>query len=262
MTGLEYGDPQVARDGEILRSIVGSEVTGTATGTGDRDEMAVHIPPPHHLIGIRDHREDYIARTQPEGARSGPGDVDLTSYSLRKYLRLAIKGNPTALLPMFAPDDMLLHVTNLGAELRDLRDAFLSQEAVERFLGYMHSQQERMMGRGRQNRVPNRPELIEQHGWDVKYGAHALRLAHQGLEVAAHGTLTLPMTANARACVVACRNGERTRESVDAEITRIEATIRRILETGLTPLPEHPDYDRIETWAVNAHRRHWGWEKA
>lgn len=49
-----------------------------------------------------------------------------------------------------------------------MRRKFLSQLAVERFLGYMRAQRERMLGLSKRN-VPNRPELIEKYGWDVKY---------------------------------------------------------------------------------------------
>ena len=48
-----------------------------------------------------------------------------------------------------------------------------------------------MLGQSKRN-VPNRPELIEKYGWDVKYGSHALRLAYQGFEIASTGTLSLP----------------------------------------------------------------------
>ena len=43
----------------------------------------------------------------------------------------------------------------------------------------MNNQRERLGGTRGQVRV-NRPELIAAHGWDVKYGMHALHLAHQG----------------------------------------------------------------------------------
>ncbi|HUY44275.1 MAG TPA: nucleotidyltransferase domain-containing protein [Streptosporangiaceae bacterium] len=55
-----------------------------------------------HVLGVAWPFDHYVFRTQPEGARSGPGDTDLVMYSLRKYLRLAVKGNPTALLPLYA----------------------------------------------------------------------------------------------------------------------------------------------------------------
>lgn len=189
---VEYGDREAAFAGEILRSVVGSGVHGIAiAGTDDHDEMGVYIDRPDHVLGPGEHREDYVWRTQPEGARSGPGDTDLILYSLRKYLRLTIKGNPTALLPLYAPEEQLVVVTELGREVRMMRSRFLSQQAVERFLGYMHSQHERMLGQSKRN-VPNRPELIEKFGWDVKYGSHALRLAYQAFEIASAGTLTAP----------------------------------------------------------------------
>ena len=256
---VEYGDRQVAMAGEILRSVVGSGVHGIAiAGTDDHDEMGIYIEPPGYVLGVTHHREDYIWRTQPEGARSGPGDTDLVMYSLGKYLRLAIQGNPTVLLPLFAPADSLIVVTPLGEELRSLRTAFLSRQAVERFLGYMRSQHERMLGQSKRN-VPNRPELIEKYGWDVKYGSHALRLAYQGYEIASSGTLTLPMPPAEREHVLAVKRGEVPRDEVSTEITQLENKVRTLLDAGQSPLPERADIQAITAWSVSAHRRHWGW---
>lgn len=254
---VEHGDPGVVFPNEILRTVVGSEVLGLALpGTGDRDEMGIYIPPADHVLGVLDHRDDYVSRTCPEGVRSGPGDTDLIIYSLRKYLRLAIKGNPTVLLPLFAPAESLIVTTPLGDQLRSMRNAFLSREAVERFLGYMHSQHLRMLGESSRN-VPNRPELIAKHGWDTKYGSHALRLAYQGFELASAGTLTLPMRDIARDHVLSVKNGESTREHVSAAIRVLEVTVRQLLERNQTPLPAKPDIQAITDWAVYAQQRHW-----
>src|SRR5215468_2536662 len=88
----EHGDGQVARAGEILRTVVGSGVHGIAiAGTDDHDEMGIFVEPPEHLLGLSRPVDHYVFRTQPEGARSGPGDTDLVMYSLRRYLRLALK---------------------------------------------------------------------------------------------------------------------------------------------------------------------------
>ncbi len=256
---VEYGDPAVALPNEILRPVVGSGVHGIAIpGTDDHDEMGVYVEPPSYVLGIGEHREDYVWRTQPEGARSGHGDTDLVLYSLRKYLRLAVKGNPTTMLPLFAPQESLVVVTPLGEELRSMRSAFLSQQAVERFLGYMHSQHERMLGQSGRN-VPNRPELIEKYGWDVKYGSHALRLAYQGLEIAKTGSLTLPLAAEQRDRVLAVKRGEVSRTEVSSQIAGLEADVRRLLDQGGTPLPETADTEAIDAWAIDAQRRHWGW---
>ena len=127
MTTLE-----IFEQGTILRATVGSTVHGLHHGgQDDRDEMAVFVEPPEYLLGLRLARkpgvrnpyrfEHWVERTQPEGARSGPGDLDLVAYSLRKYVRLALKGHPTVLLLLFVPDELTLVETELGRRLRELR---------------------------------------------------------------------------------------------------------------------------------------------
>jgi predicted nucleotidyltransferase len=260
MNHTEHGDRDVALRGEILRTVVGSGVHGIAiAGTDDHDEMGVYIEPAANLVGLGGSAQHFVFRTQPEGARSGPGDTDLVSYSLHKYLRLAIKGNPTALLPLYAPADAVISVTPLGEELRALAPKVLSRAAVHRFLGYLDAQRKRLLGHS-QGKVPSRPELVARFGYDVKYASHALRLAYQGLEVARDARLTLPMPDVERERVLAVKRGDvRRLDDVLDEIASVQAQVEDLLATGKTPLPEVPDGDAISDWAVSAHRRHWGW---
>lgn len=273
---VNYGDRKIAMKNEILRTVVGSGVHGIAIeGTDDHDEMGIYIEPAELVIGtsywsysdncIHDGGTDgqsgmphYVFRTKPEGERSGPGDTDLNMYSLRKFVALAAKGNPTALLPLFAPESSVLVYTGIGMNLRDLRESFLSQSAVHRFLAYMYAQHERMLGMGKQGRVPSRPELIEKYGWDVKYGSHALRLAYQGLEVASEGRLTLPLPSGARDRVLAVKQGYVSREMVSKQIEGIAREIENLLHCGETPLPEEPDWRKINFFVQQSHLQHWG----
>jgi predicted nucleotidyltransferase len=257
-TYTEHGDRQVALTGEVLRTVVGSGVHGIAIeGTDDHDEMGVYVEPAERVLGLGRRTDHYIHRTQPEGARSGPGDTDLVMYSLRKYLRLATKGNPTALLPLYAPAESVLTIRPLGEELRAMAGTFLSQQAVHRFLGYLSSQRRRLLGQERRG-VPNRPELVARHGYDVKYASHALRLAYQGLEIARDARLTLPMPTAERERVLAVKRGEvRDKGVVLAEIASVQSRVEDLLATGRTSLPEHADLDTISAWSVSAHRRHW-----
>lgn len=259
--GTEYGDRDVALGGEILRTVVGSGVHGIAiAGTDDHDEMGVFIEPPEYVAGLRKPYDHYVFRTQPEGHRSGPGDIDLVVYSLRKYLRLAAKGNPTALLPLYAPEADVLVLTPLGSQLRELAPVVLSQQAVRRFLGYLESQRRRLTGDGPRRRVPSRPELVARYGYDVKYASHALRLAYQGLEVARDAQLTLPMPAAERERVLAVKRGDvPVLADVLAEIAGVQTQIEELLASGGTPLPAEPDWAAISGWCVTAHRQHWGW---
>lgn len=257
-TETEYGDPAVATRGEILRSTVGSQLHGVAIeNQDDHDEMGVYIEPPEYVMGFLGERGDYIWRSQPEGARSGPGDTDLVMYSLKKFLGLAIKGNPTVLLPLFAPEQFIINCTTSGYAMRSLKHSFLSKQAVERFLGYMESQRQRMLGQSKRH-VPNRPELIEKYGFDTKYASHAVRLAEQGLEIAKHGTLTLPMPEDTREEVLSIKKGEVPQSWVLSRVEALDAEIRKTLESN-SPLPDRADIEKITAWAILAQRKHWGW---
>jgi hypothetical protein len=262
MTTLE-----IVERGTILRATVGSTVHGLHHGgQDDRDELAVFVEPPEYLIGLRLARrpgvrnpyrfEHWVERTQPEGVRSGPGDLDLVAYSLRKYVRLALKGHPTVLLLLFVPDELMLIETELGQQLRGLRPAIVSKRAGRGYLGYLRGQKERLLGTRGQRRV-NRPELVEAHGYDTKYAMHALRLGYQGLELLEAGLVTLPMPEPERSRVMAVRRGDRSFEDVLAEIDEVE----RGLEAALaqTTLPDRPDEDAIDAFLVDAYRRAWGW---
>lgn len=255
---VSYGDGESARRNEILRTVVGSGVHGIAIeGTDDHDEMGIFVEPPNYVIGIDAPFEQHVWRTQPEGVRSGPGDTDLTIYSLRKYLRLAVQGNPTVLVPLFAPEPDVLVVTALGRELRALAPAIISREAGERFYGYLTGQRERMTGGGKQGRVPNRPELIERYGFDVKYASHALRLALQGVELMQTGQLTLPMKPDERETVLALKRGEVPFTDALALVDAKAEELRNLLDAGDSPLPVRPDREAVNTWAIHAHRRQW-----
>ena len=244
----------IAEQGCIIRGLVGSTIHGLMLeGQDDRDEMAVAIEPPEAALGLVGF-EHWVYRTKPEGVRSGPGDLDLTTYSLRKYARLAAAGNPTILLLLFIPAEHLVTQTPLGERLQALAPAFASRRAVAKFLGYMNNQRERLGGTRGQVRV-NRPELIAAHGWDVKYGMHALHLAHQGLEYAHSGRLTLPMPEPARSRVFAVRHGEVPKQEVLEEIAQLEQLTKAAL--GKAPLPEKPDSAAITRFLVEAYRDAW-----
>ena len=257
---------EIVQRGTILRATVGSTVHGLHQGgQDDRDEMAVFVEPPDFLLGLARAKgirgglygfEHFVERTQPEGVRSGPGDLDLVAYSLRKYVRLALKGHPTILLMLFVPEESLLVQAALGAELRALRPSLLSQRAGRGYLGYLRGQKERLLGTRGQKRV-NRPELVEAHGYDTKYAMHAARLGYQGVALLETGVVTLPMPEPERSRVMAIRTGERSFEEAIAEIEEVERQLADALER--TPLPARPDYAVVDRFLVDAYRRGWGW---
>lgn len=252
LTGTRAADA-----GEILRSQVGSGVHGIAVdGTDDRDEMGVFVEPPEHVMGLSPLLGTLTWRTQPEGVRSGPGDLDLVRYSLRKYLYLAtVKGNPNTLLPLYAPEDQLVIDEPLGHGLRALRSSIVSMRVVRQTLGYLNGQVQRMT---ENRKVPNRPELVDKYGLDTKYAGHAVRLAIQAYQLASLGTILLPMHSVSRELVLDVRTGGKTQEQVLDIVRQNEVAIQPYLE-GRTrsPLPDEPDFEAVNAWSIYAHQQFW-----
>lgn len=255
---VDLGDRDIAPRNEILRTEVGSGVHGMAIpGTDDHDEMGVYLEEPDQVLGLAPRPGHWIWRTQPMGARSGPGDVDLTMYSLHKFLRLALAGNPTVLIPLYAQGSAVMVCSALGEELRDLTPAIVSARAARRFLGYLDGQRERMLGGGRQSHVPNRPELVEAHGYDTKYASHALRLGRQGVELATTGALSLPLPSDDLEQCVAVKRGEVPFETALAWIDEARAELADVVDGDRLALPAEPDLPRVYAWMASAQQRHW-----
>lgn len=243
---------------EIVRVTCGSGVHGMAIeGHDDNDEMGVYIADADQVLGVTKLAGHFTARTQPMGARSGPGDTDLSLYSLQHYMRLALAGNPTVLTVLFAPSDAVLSVTPLGHELRELAPFIVSRHALWRHLGYLNGQRERMAGGGRRSRVPNRPELIAAHGYDTKYASHALRLGLQGIELATVGRLVLPMTPEHLAPCMAIKRGEVSFEDALAQVDRVAEQLRWHAESSRGALRREPDLVEVNDWMIEAHMRFW-----
>jgi uncharacterized protein len=181
---------------EILRVEVGSTAHGTGLeGQEDRDELSIVVETPAQVYGLdRQGFKTKMIRTQPEGVRSGPGDLDLTIYSLRTFMNLAASGNPSILATLWAP---VIEASAEGVYLRAGRTVFIGRHIIPRYRGYMRQQGLRLLGlagSGHGHRGGGRrEELIEAHGYDTKYAMHAARLGYQCIELLTTFNLDMPM---------------------------------------------------------------------
>jgi hypothetical protein len=246
----------IAGTGTILRCLVGSGVHGLSIAAqDDRDEMGICTEPPEYVIGLRQF-DQYIYRSQPEGHRSGPGDLDLTVYSLRKWMRLALAGNPTILLPLFVNAGDIVQCTPLGHELRGMRSVILSRQAGRRFAGYLEAQRRSLLSREGKGRDVTRPELIAAYGFDTKFCGHMVRLGLQGVELLRTGHITLPVPEPERTWIRELRTGQHSMQEALEMAGECERRIEELLTTS--PLPEKPDYEAADKWLVSAYQRAWG----
>ena len=249
----------IAEPSTILRGLVGSSVHGLVlSGTDDRDEMGVCVEPRRYVVGFGKF-EQWVYRSAAEreghaGARSRAGDLDLTVYSLRKWARLALQGNPTVLLLLYLPNDALVIRTSVGEQLRRLAPAFASRRAGKRFLGYLEAQRQRLVGERGQRNI-NRTELVEQFGYDTKYAMHMLRLGYQGFEYLESGRLTLPIREPVRSHLMDVRLGRSNLGDVLAECTELETRLNALLDSS--PLPLEPDLATVENFVMDSYAAAW-----
>lgn len=249
--GVTY---EIAVRQTILRCRVGSTVHGLSVDdTEDRDELGICVEPPEYVIGLR-HFEQYVYRTQPAGTKSGPGDLDLTIYGLRKFASLALKGNPSILTLFFVPSTEFSVSTAAGSVVRDCAWMFASKKAGAAFLGYMQQQRQRLQGERGQMNV-KRPELVDQHGFDTKYAGHVIRLGFQGVDYMTTGRFPIPMPPEQREFILAVRTGQVPENDVLTRAGELEAELKDAIDSS--PLPDLPDYKRVDELLIGVYQNVW-----
>lgn len=241
----------------ILTTMAGSHAHGIETPSSDYDYLSVVIAPLETTLGIAPEVKTTTVRDAELGTRAAAGDVEVTTYELRHFMKLATQGNPNILVPLFCSHEHIVNVTDAGWALRQMAPLIVSQQAVIRHLGYLTAQYGRMRGNGpHQARKPNRPELVEAHGYDTKYAAHALRLAWQGVELAQTGTLSLPMNEAEKVLLLSIRAGDVAEAAVCSMIEASRDVLRDYVNGERTSaLPEHPDYDKINRWLIHIQQK-------
>lgn len=233
----------------ILRGEIGSRVYGTnVTSKSDRDEMGIFIEAPSNVL-LHNPYDSYVYRDAPKGEPSKPGDLDLTLYSLRKYVALASKGNPTIFSFLWLPSYM--YRTVFGNKLINIRNAFLSKNLVKSYLGYLGAQKNKMLGL--KAHTVNRPELIKNFGYDTKFAMHALRLGYECIVLCEKEEIVYPIVEDRRLFLKDVRNGKYSFEKIISLIEDLEKELKDKLEKCNWKLDEKT----IKNYMIYAHKIYW-----
>jgi predicted nucleotidyltransferase len=237
----------------ILSFVGGSQLHGAKLeGTDDTDWYGVFIEPPHLALGI-DSEEHFVYTTGGERGGNKPTDTDVCLYSLRKWARLAAKGNPSVLHFLFAPATFE-HVAWCRFAINP--SMFLAKSHLGQFLGYANAQLQRLLNlRGQKD--CHRPFLEEQHGYDTKYAMHIIRLLGEAKEYMESGRIMLPRP-NADE-LIAIRNGKYKL----FELTEWADTLEReaIAARDKSSLPEKVDRLAISKKLADAYQFFYNWNK-
>jgi len=132
-------------------AVYGSELYGTATPESDHDLRGFVVPPFEYLFGFN--RFDQRVYTTE----------DKTIWSLEKFLRLILRGDPQCYEMLWVPEDKVLIQSDVSALLRNNRHRFASLQFVRRVSGYAESEWRKVRGIQLKptKRTPSQDEIIE-----------------------------------------------------------------------------------------------------
>lgn len=128
---------------KILEIKFGSHLYGTNTPSSDLDFKGVFLPNAKEIVLGNYKRTISTTRPKREFERNTKDDVDIEIFSLDRYLELLADGQTVALDILFAPADMITHITDEGSEIMyqiDTNRTELLNKNLNAFTGYAKAQ--------------------------------------------------------------------------------------------------------------------------
>lgn len=224
----------------MLEGIVGSQAYGLATPSSDIDKLGIFVRPTADFWQLKKHDESYTsAPLANPGVLLGSEKDDYAYHEAEKYVRLALKCNPTILELLWLDHEYYTLQTSFGEDLIWKRSCFLSKNYVRSaYLGYATQQLTRILRR--QN------DPFDKSKADAKNARHLWRLCSQGAELWMSGQMNVKLDPkDAEYCHEFGQdvaNGHT--EGLRARIKSTEA----LFDNFRSPLPDEPDTDSIERW--------------
>jgi predicted nucleotidyltransferase len=203
----------------ILEGVTGSQAYGLATESSDLDIKGIYVAPTRDILGLFPVHET-IDHTDP----------DWSYHEVGKFVRLAMKGNPSILEMLYL--EGYTKIEKHGKMLVDNRYLFLSNVIYKSYGGYAINQARKLNARrgSFSSATKNRYS---------KHARHCFRLLWQGRQLLQTGDLTVRVTPEMREQLFAI--GELP---VDQLVDRFEREFAEFDKTK-SVLPDQPDMARI-----------------
>lgn len=243
--------------------VMGSVAYGVSNDQSDCDVYGFAIPPRDHLfphlngfvLGFDELPETFQQFQQHKiidaQARGGKGrEYDLTIYSIAKYFRLLVDGNPNIVDSLFVPRRCVLYSTSIGERIREQRQLFLHKGCWPTFKGYAYTQMHKMRSTERQGK---RKAVVEAYGYDLKFAYHVVRLLNEIEQILVEGTLELDRNSDQ---LKAIRRGDWTREQVEQYFHEKERSLE--LSYAKSALPVKADGRKIKSLLLECLEQHYG----
>ena len=191
--------PPFVTGGTQYLTIMGSVAYGVSSDSSDVDLYGFCIPPkdvifPHlagEIVGFGDQIQRFEQYQQHHISDKSSGkEYDISVYNIVKYFQLVMENNPNMVDSLFTPINCVLHCTKIAAHVRDNRKMFLHKGAWHKFKGYAYSQMHKMRIKN-PDPTSKRYASILEHGYDVKFAYHVVRLLDEVEQILQFGDIDL-----------------------------------------------------------------------
>jgi len=220
----------------VLKTRGGSHAYGTVTEDSDEDFRGVIIPPENYFTGLKVFRELSPDPNGPYG--------DVVYQDIRKFLRLAMDGNPSVLEVFHAP--RIRVAIPFGNSVLSMWSNVLSKKLVKAHLGMAKAHVKRIEHPNRKCGEKGK-KAIELYGYNTKDACHVIRVLEQCIEILRDKTITLPRP-NA-SMLLDIRNGEWSVDDFQKVADSHMALITELEEQS--DLPKLPDFNLVERNCVS-----------
>jgi len=239
--------------------MMGSVAYGVSNDSSDIDIYGWCIPPKDvifpHLAGEiegfgRQKRRFEQWSEHHVGERGSERTFDFTIYNIVKYFSLCMECNPNMIDSLFVPRRCVMHTTAIGEMVRNQRRRFLHKGAWHNFRGYAFSQMHKI---DIKNPEGSRKDLIEQYGYDVKFGYHVVRLLLEVEQILVDHDLKLDRD---REMLKAIRRGEWPLRDLKKWFADKETALEKVYNEST--LQHSPDEAAIKQLLLDCLEHHFG----
>lgn len=215
----------------IFKTLAGSRLYGYHRVNSDYDYRGVFIAPIEEIAGLAQ-RQD--TRESIETDNNGETS-DTVYYELRKFCKLALKGNPNILEILFAPVELWQTSSPDWIPFYAKRHAFLSQQLYHPYRGFMQSELHKLTSK-----------------YETKQAANAWRLATQCIQILTMGDFNPQLSEENAQFMRAIREDTIPQETVmQALVYMFNTELPNAFIT--TRLPEYPQSELISELCVTTY---------
>lgn len=230
----------------ILLGLGGSHAYGTETDTSDLDIRGCAV----------NSREDILCCEDFEQVTDVP--TDTTIYSFMKLIHLLTNCNPNTIEILGLKREHYLYLSEIGREMLDNRNMFLSKLAVKSFSGYATAQFHRLENKADGIALGKRNKNAILHNKIGKHMMHLIRLYLMCLDILEKGEIITYREAE-HDLLMSIRNGaflDNESQPTDDFFELVnDYKIKLEYAENNTILPEKPDYKRIREFVISVNEK-------